>query len=110
MHTLTGYIYSYGATSETAGDCIDGSSKAKLVEQPEFTVWRGGVCPVPKGVIVEAILREGTVITQEGPTLRWRHKGYGESCGEDYKEYDIIAYRITGVQEGYSPYFQGREF
>lgn len=109
-HQARVFVYDYGASSQTAGDMICGTSKAKLVEQPEFTVWRGGYCPVPEGVLVEAILRDGTVITQEGATLRWRHKGYGGNYEEDYKEYDIIAYRIIGVADGYSPYFQGREF
>lgn len=100
-HAKRVYAYMGGSTSETSGDCIDGFSKAKLVEEPEFTVWRGGDCPVPEGVLVEAILRDGTVITREGTRVRWSCRKIGD---------DIIAYRIIGVREDYSPYFQGREF
>jgi hypothetical protein len=65
----------------------------RLAEQTEFTYWGGGECPVPEGVIVEAVFRRGD--SDEGSALdfEWQHSP--RSCLNDDR--DIIAYRITGL-------------
>lgn len=76
--------------------------RAKLIENPKFTVWEGGECPVPEGVMVEIILRTGVKCLANGVNWwRWEHLN---------SMFDIIAYRIIGVAEGYTPFFKGLEF
>lgn len=77
-------------------------AKAKLIEQPMFTFWQGGKCPVPVGVQLELTYRSGEICqTNSGQFLEWEHDGTLE---------DIIAYRILGAAEGYTPFFKGEEF
>lgn len=96
------FVYNHGATSQTAKGWWE-VSKAKLVEQPEYTEWFGGECPVPEGVMVETVNRSGVHSIHNSQDIRWKHSKKGHM-------YDIIAYRIIEVAEGYTPYFEGREF
>jgi hypothetical protein len=67
----------------------------RLAEQTQFTYWGGGECPVPEGVVVEAILRDGD--KYKNPTS-WRHAIINDEphCG------DVIAYRIIGLASDYT--------
>lgn len=96
------FVYNHGATSQTAKGWWE-VSKAKLIEQKEFKVWFGGECPVPEGVVVGAVNRSGVYFKQNSQDIRWMPSKIDQ-------KYDIIAYRIIGVAEGYTPYFEGREF
>jgi hypothetical protein len=70
----------------------------RLAEQPEFEYWAGGECPVPEGVVVEAVRRDG-VKFQTAPThpeaiaYDWQH---------DLGDQDIIAFRIIGLSDGWT--------
>ena len=56
-------------------------------EQP-WTVWLGGECPVPEGLEVEILFRDGVkVLRGNAIKIRWSHVWH--HC-------DIIAYRLTG--------------
>jgi hypothetical protein len=66
----------------------------RLAEQTQFTYWGGGECPVPDGVVVEVTTRERVVYARESVNLIWRHD-------DDYLT-DIIAYRITGLADGWT--------
>ena len=91
-----------GRTSLTAGGSEDGMCyAAKIIENNKFTVWQGGNNPVPEGVNVEVILRNGNrTDKQNSSSYFWGHEGVPG---------DIIAYRILGASDGYSPFFQGNE-
>jgi hypothetical protein len=67
----------------------------QLAEQTEFTYWGGGECPVPKGVDVECALRGKSTFraTMHSDKFRWVHLDVDS---------DIIAYRITGLAEGWT--------
>lgn len=96
------FVYNHGATSQTAGGWW-AVTKAKLVEQEEFKVWFSGECPVPEGVVVETVNRSGVKFKHNAHDLKWEHS-------KIESRYDIIAYRIIGADDGYTPYFEGREF
>lgn len=73
----------------------DGTSlweKAELAEQPTFTYWPGGECPLPDGVLVEVIFRCGDCEKHPATPLDWSH---------DKVAGDIIAYRIIGLADGW---------
>jgi hypothetical protein len=59
-------------------------------EQP-WMYWGGGECPVPDGCTFEVVHRSGNVRSQKEVT-DWTHTDHAG---------DIIAYRITGIAEGY---------
>lgn len=63
---------------------------APASEQP-WMFWGGGACPVPEGVTFEVTCRSGAVREQE-EVSDWTHT---VNIG------DIIAYRITGLAEGW---------
>lgn len=103
-----GYIkvFGNGATSITQAGSINyviTTDEAKLVENPTFTFWQGGDCPVPEGVAVEIITSNRTVLEGEGIGYEWNVRKTDPGN-------DIIAYRILGPVEGYSPFFMGKEF
>lgn len=69
-------------------------SHFRLAEQTDFTYWPGGECPIPQGVKVQVTIRDGELFTYEqADTIRWNHTYHGG---------DIIAYRITGLVDGYT--------
>jgi hypothetical protein len=65
----------------------------RIVKQTEWTYWDGGNCPVPKGLLSDVVLRNGSKYCGDIQKKNWSH-----ICGQN----DIIAYRITGVAEGYT--------
>jgi hypothetical protein len=98
---LRGVSFSFGYTDDMANDFARRSmpiSQLRLAGQPNFTYWAGGECPVPKGVVVEAVRRDG-VKFQTAPThpeavaYDWQH---------DLGDQDIIAYRIIGLADGWT--------
>jgi len=94
--------FEYGSTSVTGSEYVLFTEKAKLIENTAFTFWNGDTCPVPEGVKIEFICRDGIICTDDkAPNLRWHHI---------YTDDDIIAYRILGASEGYSPFFLGKEY
>jgi hypothetical protein len=70
----------------------------RLAEQTEFTYWGGGECPVPEGVVVVAVFRRGDSDEGAPSDFEWEH--YPESDLNDDR--DIIAYRITGLADGWT--------
>jgi hypothetical protein len=69
-------------------------SELRLVEQNDFTFWGGGECPVPDGVVVEAVYRGRACDSFSGvKTRNWWHTG---------QSVDIIGYRVTGLEEGWT--------
>lgn len=87
-------VYSGGCTALTVCGGTTCFDKIRLIENPEFTYWPGGDCPLPEGVMVEVVVRDGDKITKkEAIVYLWTNtKSY----------HDIIAYRIVGVAEGWS--------
>ena len=90
-----GSIYGDGATSRTLG------YETSFVEiQLDFDAplqyWPGGeTAPLPEGVIVEVVFRDGTKFSGTvGQDLDWRHGLIGKSS-------DIIAYRAVGLAQGW---------
>jgi hypothetical protein len=65
----------------------------RLEEQTDFTYWSGGDCPVPAGVTVEVIGRDGEQAKGGRGAFHWKHRGINQ---------DSIAYRITGLTEGWT--------
>jgi len=49
-------------------------------------------CPLPDGVMVEAVLRDGGEISRPAELFRWSFTGTGG---------DIIRFRVTGLAEGW---------
>ena len=49
-------------------------------------------CPLPDGVMVEAVLRDGGEISRPAKLIRWSFTGTGG---------DIIRFRVTGLAEGW---------
>ena len=71
---------------------------ASLIEQAEFTYWPGGECPLPDGVMVEVIFRDGGKKTDVAvDKLRWEHF----LSAREFTGSDIIAYRILGLAPGW---------
>jgi hypothetical protein len=70
----------------------------RLTEQTEFTYWGGGECPVPEGVVVVAVFRRGDSDEGAPSDFEWEH--YPKSDLNDDR--DIIAYRITGLADGWT--------
>ncbi|MHB8914934.1 MAG: hypothetical protein ACYC4K_03880 [Thiobacillus sp.] len=72
---------------------IDGR-EIKLAQSQPWVVWFGGECPVPDGVVFDFVDRDGDIERSGlGSDYRWDHR---ESPG------DIIAYRITGIADGWT--------
>ena len=69
-------------------------SGIKLAPDQPWVVWFGGECPVPEGVMVEIVGRDGDIERSWSSSgYRWSHDG---NCG------DIIAYRISGIADGWT--------
>ena len=58
--------------------------------------WTGGECPLPKGVLVAALLRDNNpVLAHPCQALEWGDVGQGRDPS------DIIGFRVTGLEAGY---------
>lgn len=70
----------------------------RLIEQPNFQYWGGGECPVPDGILVKIIMRDGKRAICDAGEVRWNNHGVdGNLHGGD-----IVAYRIIGLAGGWS--------
>ncbi len=86
--------YTINATSFAYWGLVD----LRLKEQTEFTYWGGGECPVPDGVVIECVRRDGSVFKTapthpEAIAYDWQH---------DFGDQDIIGYRIIGLADGWT--------
>lgn len=73
---------------------MDNPSYLRIAEQKEFTYWGGGECPMPEGLLVEAVFRaDGPRNIAAAIVYGWKHDQGGA---------DIIAYRITGLDDGWT--------
>ena len=62
--------------------------------------WFGGECPLPEGVLVSAFVRYGSKVGAVRATrMRWDHSE--NNTKPDTKHGDIIAFEITGLEDGY---------
>jgi hypothetical protein len=91
MYQSSVYALCWPLCSNEVYDCMH--KKLRLAEQTKWTAWLGGECPVPQGCAGKVILRSGSILDVE-PGLAWWH-------GKPIMG-DIIAYRITGVADGYT--------
>jgi hypothetical protein len=67
--------------------------EVRLAEQTQFTYWGGGECPVPEGVVVEVVFRDGDKTPDLADDFTWEHvKNSG----------DIIAYRILKLADNFT--------
>ena len=67
----------------------------RLKEQTKFTYWGGGECPVPEGVVVEVVTRDGGICQRSvARTLCWVTKLLMSS--------DVIGYRIIKLADGWT--------
>lgn len=92
------YVFGNGRTSQTGHDetyPVKVHNEISGIEQPFFTPWFGGECPVPDGVVVE-------VKGQHGGAY-FTARGLGAHMDWSTYSYlgDITAYRITGPAEGW---------
>lgn len=71
---------------------ILGPPKLAVAAEQPWNVWFGGECPLPEGVMVEYALRDATRNECEAKNLDWSHTN---------SFYDIIAFRVAGLAEGY---------
>lgn len=54
-------------------------------------VWLGGDCPLPRGFVIDCMLRNGNTY-ENAVDLSWEHAGYGS---------DIIAFKVLRLADGY---------
>jgi len=90
--------FGHGTTSLTVdeGDVMHGGY-ARLCEDLNWKAWFGGECPLPEGVKVAVIVRQGDKpLVGSCGLFRWVHSNQpGLKCQ------DIIAYRVLGYAEGW---------
>lgn len=80
-------------TSKDTGEVNFSYKHCKLIEQTTFTFWHGGGCPLPHGVMVGIVFRNGNVgENQKATDYVWLHNSDDD---------DIIAYRIIGLADGW---------
>jgi hypothetical protein len=75
---------------------LDGASSWKYASlvTGKWVAWFGGECPVPEGVIVKVVQRDGYVSSPANvEEWEWQHRGTGS---------DIIAFHVTGLADGYT--------
>lgn len=83
---------------------------AQIITNPQFISWNpvlGRSCPVPDGILVDVITRTGQLISSikgSDSRISWACNIH-TPCNEG-----VIAYRIVGVDEGFSPYFKNQPF
>jgi hypothetical protein len=69
-------------------------SDLRIAEQTEFTYWAGGECPLPDGLHIGFVLRDGsTCDVVHASRLCWSHRSGANDC---------IAYRIIGLADGWT--------
>lgn len=89
-------LFAFSEQWERKFDCaveVDVSVEiCELAEQTEFTYWPGGECPLPDGVMVEVVYRDGEKDFGTADLLYWEH---------EFSFEDVIAYRILGLAEGW---------
>lgn len=67
----------------------------------KWTEWEGGECPVPVGTLVDVRHRDGVeFFAQPAGTNGGPGKGHAQDWHDDDSDADIVAYRISAVQEG----------
>jgi hypothetical protein len=72
-------------------------TNVRLAEQSTFTYWPGGECPLPEGVQLEIVMRNGESMTIGAQYCCWDRSS---EVSENFDS-DIIAYRIIGLAEGW---------
>lgn len=85
-----------GTYSENYWLDISNHPTRKIIEQKEFTFTMPTAdrkCPVPNGVRVEVVLRNGKIDQDLAVNYVWYPSSYPDS--------DILAYRIIGLADGY---------
>ncbi|MHB8915370.1 MAG: hypothetical protein ACYC4K_06110 [Thiobacillus sp.] len=101
------YIYNGGVTINPGWEgndifsITDGIKLKLCIDQP-WIVWFGGECPVPEGVIVEMVLRSAEIMEGEANFFAWDHDAIPGEEEQPQQEGDIIAYRITGIADGWA--------
>jgi len=77
-------------------EAADANSCNNLRFSSEWNVWRAGGCPLPEGVMVEVEYRCRSICEGEAVKEAW-----GWEFPTVPSDHDIIAYRVTGLAEGY---------
>lgn len=83
---------------------------AQIITNPRFISWNPEsrhFCPVPDGILIDVITRTGQQISSikgSDSRISWACSIHAP-CDEG-----VIAYRIVGVDEGFSPYFKNQTF
>jgi hypothetical protein len=89
-----------GAYCLNALDCNHYNYSAmRLAKQVKWTAWLGGECPVPEGCEVRVVCRGLHYNLAPGKALEEKYWTWNT---ENNYDYDIIAYRITGVDDGWT--------
>lgn len=97
--TLSGTKISYFGNTflvDTKGNVV-AALPTRIKLDAGWQYWEGGECPMPHGVLFSISYRKGGTFSQgSSPLLKrmhWEHSGNNS---------DIIAYKITGIEEGYT--------
>lgn len=61
----------------------------------KWNLWWTGKCPLPEGVNIEASTRGCTICSSAATYLEWGHHPHY------HPDQQIIAYRVTGLEDGY---------
>jgi hypothetical protein len=106
-----GTMTNYGEIVAVAGNMIrtfdlirgsftmwnEGIADLRLAEQTKPTAWLGGECPVPEGCKYKAIRRDNSIHNYTSFTQLFNYERDSR-----IQDYDIIAYCITGVADGWT--------
>jgi hypothetical protein len=97
--------YYFGATSKTVDSNLGifaiSSSNVKIAPDQPWTVWQGGVCPIPDGLEYEVLTRGGAAPLNNRGSYHVILWSYVQSATHSMSE--IIAYRLTGkVLDGWT--------
>lgn len=85
------HTYSPGVPFKDAKEfLLDDDAWQQGPEEPGYDAWEGGEMPVPKLVIVEALLRGGVTVDGCGEVFIWSHGG------DVTKDQEIVGYKVIG--------------
>ena len=67
------------------------------IRENHWHSWQGGECPLPEGLYIEVIFRNG----EEGDTEGYYNSGWNINWHHQSGTYDIIAFKVIGVADGW---------
>lgn len=90
------YFFTGGKTSYNCTERIPVPLELVQLLPQDWKVWFGGECPVPEGVVGNVLFWDRSRYFSELAKFNWKYS-------KDHTDgYDIIAYQITGLAEGWA--------